>query len=109
MIDSTTQEIRKRSERTLVSLTVTQSTLTTVRMITLTSFYMFVYTVSDYIGCGGWLFASAVDATFELTDILEFYLILAFNPEIRKTVKQILKCCGSAVEVTPVQPLRGHQ
>lgn len=77
---------RKATQKTLVLLTICQSTFTAVDVSFYTAYYSLVYATSTFSSCGGKLMAPMNDLTLHAATILEFVALCAISKEFRDTI-----------------------
>lgn len=83
---------RKATQRTLVLLTISQSTFTTADITMANIFYIFVYTIPSFTDCYAKVMAPVLELTVESAGILEFFALFAISKHFRKIIIHCFPC-----------------
>jgi hypothetical protein len=83
---------RKAQEKTLLVLTVSQSSLNFISASALISIYMAMTYIDTFFMCDLELFVSLLDATQMLADVLDFYLAFAISKNFRQLIFSTIPC-----------------
>lgn len=88
--NSKKEQERKESDKTLLLLTAWQSFLTCFGEIPETCWYIAAYAVPGFATCWGTLMASFSDAALYIADAADFFVVMAINKKLRRTICEVL-------------------
>lgn len=77
---------KKEREKILTQLTLIQSILTVVIISIIDIYFWFVYAYAEVYTCYRSLMASTMEATYDITDLLNFYLVFILNRRFRQMI-----------------------
>jgi hypothetical protein len=74
---------RKEIEKALILLTICQSILNALSISFLASFFVLAYLAPEFVNCKGLLMAPILDASLQISTLLDFYLPLLISKKFR--------------------------
>lgn len=99
IIEIEKQAKRKSSEQNLLIIVVAQSILTSVVIFLFVTYYVLSYADPAFIFCKGVMFASVMDGTLEISDMIIFVVVVAVDKKVRKAILAAITRKKSMVEI----------
>lgn len=86
---------RRAEEKTLVALTVSQSTLCAIDTVCVCLYYSAQYMAPGFTSCTGRLLTPIYDLIFQLTNLGQFFAVFLVRTPIRTTIAKMFQQCWS--------------
>lgn len=91
----------KRTEKTLLMLTIYQSLLTTTSQVPHCAYYVAQFASVEFTRCWGAVLAPFVDGCIQICDAIDFFIIITMNQRMRRSVLGVFtRCSQGGVQTT---------